>query len=361
MSRYDSMMWGRRRGIRSGSEGEFVSSVSLRDVASLAGVSVGSVSNVLNRPESVSKGLAERVHSAIDSLGYIRNDAARQLRAGRSRCIGLVVLDIGNPFFSDLARGAERRAAEEGLTILLGDTEEDSERERLYVDLFAEQRVFGLLVSPLGGAMRRLRDLGKQGLSTVLVDWQTDDDQFSSVAVDNVAGGYLAVNHLIESGRRRIAFVGGPHSIRQVSDRFAGARNAVAQHPGVTLEVIDTASLTVLQGRNAGERISQRKASARPDAIFAANDLLALGVLQAFSLSGRVSVPDDVALIGYDDIDFASAAMVSLSSVRQPSAEIGRTAVELLLRQVALGAGFEPERIVFQPELVVRDSTGVPH
>ena len=335
-----------------------MSSVSLRDVAALAGVSVGSVSNVLNRPGTVSSSVSERVQSAIDSLGYVRNDAARQLRAGQSRCIGLVVLDIGNPFFSDLARGAERRAAEEGLTVLLGDTEEDPARERVYVDLFAEQRVFGLLVSPLGGAMNRLRDLRKRGLSTVLVDWQTEDGQFSSVAVDNIAGGHLAVNHLIEKGHRRIAFVGGPHSIRQVSDRFTGARNAIAQHPGTTLEVIDTDSLTVLQGRQAGERISQRKASARPDAIFAANDLLALGVLQAFNLSGRISVPGDIALIGYDDIDFASAAMVSLSSVRQPSAEIGRTAVELLLRQVAGGTGFEPERIVFQPELVVRESTG---
>lgn len=335
-----------------------MSTVSLRDVAALAGVSVGSVSNVLNRPESVSQSVADRVHAAIDSLGYVRNDAARQLRAGRSRCIGLVVLDISNPFFADLARGAERRAAEEGLTVLLGDTEEDSGRERVYVDLFAEQRVFGLLVSPLGGSMNRLRELGKKGLSTVLVDWQTEDDQFSSVAVDNVAGGQLAVNHLIEQGHQRIAFVGGPHSIRQVADRFEGARRAVSQHPGATLEVIDTESLTVLQGRQAGERIIQRTPSARPEAIFAANDLLALGLLQAFNLSGKVAVPDDIALIGYDDIDFASAALVSLSSVRQPSAEIGRTAVELLLRQVESGGEFTREHILFDPELIVRDSTG---
>ena len=334
-----------------------VATVSLRDVAALAGVSVGSVSNVLNRPGRVSEDVAERVRSAIDTLGYNRNDAARQLRAGRSRCIGLVVLDIGNPFFSDVARGAERRAAEEGLTVLLGDTEEDPARERVYIDLFAEQRVFGLLVSPLGGAMPHLRALRKQGLSTVLVDWWTEDLQFSSVAVDNVAGGYLAVNHLLELGRRRIAFVGGPHSIRQVSDRFEGARKAVAQYSDATLEVIDTESLTVLQGRGAGQRISQRKASARPDAIFAANDLLAVGLIQAFRLSEKITVPNDIALIGYDDIDFVSAAMVPLSSVRQPSFEIGRTAVELLVKEVALGAEFEPERIVFQPELVVRDST----
>lgn len=338
-----------------------MATVNLRDVATLAGVSVGSVSNVLNRPGTVSQDVSQRVLSAIDTLGYVRNDAARQLRAGRSRCIGLVVLDIANPFFSDLVRGAERRAAEENLTVLLGDTEEDPARERVYIDLFAEQRVYGLLVSPLGEAMPRLRALKKQGLSTVLMDWHTEDHQFSSVAVDNVAGGKLAVDHLLEMGRTRIAFVGGPHSIRQVSDRFEGARKAVAQHPGATLEVIDTQSLTVLQGREAGHRISQRKAAARPDAIFAANDLLALGVLQAFNLSGRISVPNDIALIGYDDIDFAAAAMVPLSSVKQPSTEIGHTAVDLLLREVAAGTDFEPERIVFQPELVIRDSTSAQH
>ncbi|MBN9150640.1 MAG: LacI family DNA-binding transcriptional regulator [Micrococcales bacterium] len=342
-------------------EREPVATVNLRDVATLAGVSVGSVSNVLNRPGTVSQDVSQRVLSAIDTLGYVRNDAARQLRAGRSRCIGLVVLDIANPFFSDLVRGAERRAAEENLTVLLGDTEEDPARERVYIDLFAEQRVYGLLVSPLGEAMPRLRALKKQGLSTVLMDWHTEDHQFSSVAVDNVAGGKLAVDHLLEMGRTRIAFAGGPHSIRQVSDRFEGARKAVAQHPGATLEVIDTQSLTVLQGREAGHRISQRKAAARPDAIFAANDLLALGVLQAFNLSGRISVPNDIALIGYDDIDFAAAAMVPLSSVKQPSTEIGHTAVDLLLREVAAGADFEPERIVFQPELVIRDSTSAQH
>ncbi|HNP15041.1 MAG TPA: LacI family DNA-binding transcriptional regulator [Terrimesophilobacter sp.] len=335
--------------------------VSVREVAAEASVSVGTVSNVLNRPEIVAPATVARVHAAIHSLGYLRNDAARQLRAGRSRCIGVVVLDIANPFFSDLVRGAERRAAEENLTVLLGDTEEDPARERVYVDLFAEQRVYGLLVSPLGEAMPRLRALKKQGLSTVLMDWHTEDHQFSSVAVDNVAGGKLAVDHLLEMGRTRIAFVGGPHSIRQVSDRFEGARKAVAQHPGATLEVIDTQSLTVLQGREAGHRISQRKAAARPDAIFAANDLLALGVLQAFNLSGRISVPNNIALIGYDDIDFAAAAMVPLSSVKQPSTEIGHTAVDLLLREVAAETDFEPERIVFQPELVIRDSTSAQH
>lgn len=338
-------------------ESATLSSVSVREVAALAGVSVGTVSNVLNRPSKVSAEISGRVNSAIDKLGYVRNDAARQLRAGRSRSIGLVVLDVGNPFFTDLARGAEDRAAEEGLTILLGNTDENVARENSYLELFEEQRVYGLLVSPLGDAMPHLQGLRERGTPTVLVDRQTEDRHFSSVSVDNVAGGYLAVSHLIEIGRRRIAFVGGPHSIRQVADRFEGARKAVAKHPGTTLEVIDTDSLTVLQGRSAGQRISERDAASRPDAVFAANDLLALGLIQAFSMLGEINVPGDIALVGYDDIAYASAAVVPLTSIRQPSSLIGYTAVELLIREVEAGSGFEHKQVVFQPELIVRAST----
>ncbi|WP_198417167.1 LacI family DNA-binding transcriptional regulator [Cryobacterium sinapicolor] len=330
----------------------------VRDVAASAGVSVGTVSNVLNSPGKVSAGTVKRVQAAITKLGFVRNDAARQLRAGRSRSIGLVVLDVANPFFSDVARGAEERAAEQGLAVLLGNSDENIDRESAYLDLFEEQRVLGVLISPLGDVGGRLAGLRASGTPTVLVDRQTDDQNFSSVAVDDVAGGYLAVSHLTSTGRTRIAFVGGPHALRQVADRLAGARKAIAEHTGATLESIDTDSLSVLQGRAVGEQLRARNPADRPDAVFAANDLLAIGVLQAFSMLGDVQVPRDVALIGYDDIAFASAAVVPLSSIRQPSALMGYTAVDLLLREAADGEAFEHEQIEFQPELVVRESTG---
>ncbi|HEY8719548.1 LacI family DNA-binding transcriptional regulator [Pengzhenrongella sp.] len=333
-------------------------SVSVRDVASLAGVSVGTVSNVLNRPDKVSAESVARVQAAIVDLGYVRNDAARQLRAGRSRSIGLVVLDVANPFFTDVARGAEDRAAEEHLTVLLGNSDQNTSRESAYLDLFEEQRVHGVLISPLGDTVERLERLRKHGIPTVLVDRETPDRSFSSVAVDDVAGGHLAAEHLASVGRTRIAFVGGPSSIRQVADRLEGARRAVAEHPGVTLEVWNTDALSVLAGRAVGEQIRDRPAAERPDAVFAANDLLAIGVLQALNMFGDVHVPNDIALIGYDDIAFAAAAVVPLSSVRQPSALIGYTAVDLLLREAAEGDGFPREQIVFQPELVIRASTG---
>jgi len=330
---------------------------SVRDVASLAGVSVGTVSNVLNRPERVSLDTAARVYDAIERLGFVRNDVARQLRLGRSRSIGLVVLDLRDPFFTDLARGVEQRAAEDGHTVLLANSGDDSEREAAHLDMFGEQRVRGVIISPLADALPRLTRLRAHGIPTVLVDPRTDDADFSSVSVDDVAGGCMAVTHLAEIGRHRIAFVGGPATGRQVADRLAGARAAVARFPGVTLEVITTRRLTVLDGRAAGELVRDRAPAERPDAIFAANDLLAVGALQALMMAGSMRVPEDIALIGYGDIEVASATVVPLSSMRRPSEVVGYRTLDLLLGEALDGAAAGHEQVVFQPELVVRGST----
>ena len=334
-----------------------MSASSVRDVALRAGVSVGTVSNVLNHPEKVSPSAVERVQRAIDELGFIRNDAARQLRNGRSRTIGMVVLDVRNPFFTDLARGAEDEAAGSGLTVTLGNSDENPAREATYLDLFEQQRVYGVVISAYADITERLTRLKQRGIPAVLVDRSSPDSAFSSVAVDDLAGGRLAVEHLISLGGRRLAFVGGPMGIRQVADRLEGARAAVAAHPDVSLEVIEIEALSVLAGRAAGADIAGRASGARPDAIFAANDLVSMGLLQAFAMQGaNVAVPGKIALIGYDDIDFASAAVVPLSSIRQPSALIGKTAVEILLAE-AQDPAAAPRHVVFQPELVVRAST----
>ncbi|MBU8808120.1 LacI family DNA-binding transcriptional regulator [Mycolicibacterium goodii] len=330
----------------------------MREVAAAASVSVGTVSNVLNAPDKVAPATVARVQAAIDKLGFVRNDAARQLKAGRSRSVGLVVLDIGNPFFTDIARAAERRAGEHNLTVLLGTSDDDSARERAYVDAFDEQRVYGLLVSPVGEDLNRLVTLRERGTPVVLVDRDGAGTPFDSVAVDDVAGGCLAVEHLCATGRRKIAFVGGPGTLRQIRDRRRGAAGAVAKTLGATLEVIDTDAPSVLAGRAAGEELCRRARGDRPDAVFCANDLLAIGVLQALSFSGDVRVPEDMAVVGYDDIDFARSAVVPLTSVRQPTGAIGTTAVDLLISAAEDPGDRTPEHVVFQPELVVRDSTG---
>jgi LacI family transcriptional regulator len=334
-----------------------MAAVSVRDVAERAGVSVGTVSNVMNHPEKVSPSAIARVAAAIEELGFIRNDAARQLRDGHSKTIGLVVLDVRNPFFTDVARGAEDRAAASGLTVTLGNSDENTQRESTYLDLFEQQRVHGVLISPYADITARLKRLRQRGIPAVLVDRTSPDLSFSSVSVDDVAGGRLAVEHLISQGRRRIAYLGGPMEIRQVSDRLEGARQAVAVNRDVTLEVIELDALSVFEGRSAGAAIVGRNPRDRPDAIFAANDLVSMGVLQALMMQGSaIEVPQEIALIGYDDIDFAAAAVVPLSSIRQPSALIGQTAVEILLDE-ALQPASPARQIVFQPELVVRAST----
>lgn len=330
-------------------------SASVRDVASEAGVSVGTVSNVLNRPQIVAPATVQRVTAAIEQLGFIRNDAARQLRAGRSHTIGLVVLDTRNPFFTDLAHGAQNRALTESYTVLLGGSDESSKRESTLLDLFEEQRVAGVLISPVRTDLSRLWRLRESGTQVVLVDRGSSDRSFSSVSVDDVMGGRAAAQHLIDIGRRRIAFIGGPLEIEQVSQRLEGAQSVVAAHADAALTTYATEALTVLEGRRVAEKIAALPAAKRPDAIFAANDLLAMGVIQALVMSGSLRVPDDIALVGYDDIDFASAAVVPITSVRQPASEIGATAVELLLRETM--GDQEREQIVFHPELIARAST----
>lgn len=335
--------------------------VSVRDVAQLAGVSVGTVSNVLNHADRVAAATVERVQAAIAELGFVRNDAARQLRAGRSRSIGLIVLDASNPFFAEVARGAEERAEAERMSVLLGNSDQDAGRERSYLDLFREQRVNGVLLSPQASDPQALAALRAAGVPVVLVDAEDESGRTPSVAVDDVEGGSLAVSHLLSLGRRRIAFAGGPAAIQQVADRLEGARRAVAAVPDATLEVIETPALTVLAGRAVGESIVVRPASERPDALFCANDLLAVGALQGLSILAGLRVPDDIALVGYDDIDFASATVVPLSSIRQPARRIGSTAVELLLEVLEAGgagaAGDARRAVRFRPELVARAST----
>lgn len=334
-------------------------SVSVKDVAMHAGVSLGTVSNVLNRPERVAETTRLRVLASIAELGFVRNEAARHLRAGRSTTIGFVVLDVGNPFFIDVIRGAERAAAAAGSSVLIANSDEQADRERTYLDLFEEQRVQGVLVSPVGDVATQLVRLRARGIPSVLVDAPAPDPTFSAIQTDDVAGGRLAAEHLIEAGHSSILFVGGPLSLHQISDRFAGAREAAAA-AGVGANAVQswpTPAPTVEAGRRAGTQIMALPSGRRPRAIFAANDLLAIGIMEALLLEGTAKIPRDVALVGYDDIDRAATAIVPLTSVRQPSEMIGETAARLLIDEAEAGADFEHRQLQFTPELIARTST----
>ena len=328
--------------------------VGMKDVARHAGVSVGTVSNVLNRPDIVSPDRRERVEAAIAELGYVRNDAARQLKLGRSSTVGAIVLDSGNPFYAQLVGGIEAAAEDSQLMVIAGSTGNREQRERLYLSLFEEQRVRGILLASTGSSAQIVEAIRGRGTPVVLVE-SDPQERGSSVSVDDIAGGEIAVQHLASLGRRRIGVVAARQDLRQVADRLRGARRA-AEAAGIGIEVLEAEDLTVLAGRTVGEEVVGRSAAERPDAVFCVNDLLAVGVLQAFAFRHQVAVPEEIALVGYDDIAFARSTVVPLTSVSQPADLMGRTALALLEEQIA-DASAPPRHVSFTPTLVEREST----
>jgi len=342
---------------------------SIKKVAAAAGVSVGTVSNVLNRPDRVSISTRERVRAAIDDLGFVRNESARQLRAGQSNTLALIVLDTANPFFTDVARGAEAEAEDQ--LVFVCNSHDDVARERRYLRMLEEQRVQGILITPIGdGPHEQLDRLVARGTPVVLVDHRADNGGQCSVAVNDVLGGRLAAEHLISLGHRRIVFIGGPFTLRQVRDRQAGAAAAIAAAGG-ELTVLRTPSMTVEQGRVASLRIIEQFLGEQhqdapdqeptaepgpPTAVFCANDLISLGVLQTMT-AHDIAIPKKLAIIGYDDIGYAASAAIPLSSIRQPREQLGRAATRMLLEEIHEPDAHQHRQVVFEPELVVREST----
>src|SRR5690349_10974358 len=194
---------------------------SVKDVARSAGVSLGTVSNVMNRPEVVSPSTRERVERAMAELGFVRNESARQLRAGTSRTLAYVMLDGRNPFFHDVAQGIELAAEEADLSLFICNSNGRAEREEVHLDRLMQQRVQGILVNP---EAPYLGEISRRGIPVVIVDRVGVGGAFCSVAVDDVLGGRIAVEHLTEQGHTRVAVVGGPESLGQVRERLEGAR-----------------------------------------------------------------------------------------------------------------------------------------
>jgi len=334
----------------------------MKDVASLAGVAVGTVSNVLNHPDLVRPLTRARVEAAMEELGFIPNGSARQLRAGRSRCLGLVVLDVTNPFFTEVARGVEDYAQAAGYAVILCNSDEADDKERRYLRVLEEQRVRGILITPVHGQAPELPRIRDRGTPVVLLDRPGSAGQ-CSVAVDDRRGGEIAVRHLLELGHRSIALVNGPVAIRQCADRRRGALRAVERaglDPAAVLAEVTVPAMNARAGAVAADEllsVTPPTGGRRPTAVFCANDMLALGLLRRLGQAG-VAVPGDLAVVGYDDIEFAADAAVPLTSVRQPKYQLGQAGAELLLDEADRPDEHEHRRFVFKPELVVRASSG---
>src|SRR4051812_1908286 len=289
--------------------------VRIKDVAERAGVSVATVSNTFNRPEIVSAGVQQRVRTASAELGYVRNESARALRTGRSRTLGLIVTDWANPFFTDVATGADTVAGANEATVALCSSFSSVEREHRHLARFEAAQVQGIIITPLDLEDPAVRALSARGTPVVILARPVPDGALCSVRTDDETGGALAARHLLDRGHRRLAFAG-----LQFGDRYQGARALIDPlgSEGVTLLPVESERPTLAAGRAAGDRIAALPARSRPTGVICGNDLIALGVLQAMTEHG-LRVPADVALIGFDDISYAAGAAVPLSSVRQPS------------------------------------------
>ncbi|MFV0458853.1 MAG: LacI family DNA-binding transcriptional regulator [Actinomycetales bacterium] len=341
--------------------------VSVHDVARDAGVSLGTVSNVFNNPDRVRPATRAKVEASVEKLGFVRNEQARALKSGSSTTVAYVMLNAGNPFFTELAAGMDEVLRPEGLTLFLCDSREDAAREDEYLVQLLQRRVHGVLVTGLDYDNPRLESFRAAEVPVIIVDSppMRHDARWCAVSVDDDEGGELAVAHLLDQGHQHIAFAAGPAELTQVAQRRRGAERAVddSGDSSATLTVLDTSALSIEAGRDLGARLLGLPKKRRPTAVFCGNDLLAIGLLQAVMQAG-LFVPDDLAIVGYDDIVYAGAAAVPLTSVAQPTRQMGRAAAELMLAEVREGTGHTHSERVFRPELIARASSvsvsGVP-
>lgn len=329
---------------------------SMADVARLASVSLGTVSNTLNNPDKVSDSTRRRVLGAIAELGFVRNDAARSLAAGTSTTVGIVLADLGNSLFVDIARGAEAALRRRGMNLLIADSAIDIDRQLNYLQTFEQARVAGIILAPLDSAIVEEPTRLTSTTPMVLVNFESRRHIYSGVVTDERRGGYLAARHLLDLGRRRIAFVGGPLIFRAVELRYEGARAAVDEVEGATLELIETLGVNIKHGKQAGRQL----AAASPpqfDGVVAASDLIAIGLIQVFEETPGFSVPRDVAVVGYDNNHFASESSIPVSTVSQPGEEMGGVAAGLLLDEIWGRAKDEKQTVVLPPTVIPRKST----
>jgi LacI family transcriptional regulator len=324
----------------------------IQDVARRAGVAIGTVSNVLNNPDLVTEQTRLKVEAAIAELGFVRNNAARTLAARRTDTVGLILIDIGNSLFVDIARGAESAVGQAQLKLLLANSDSTRTKQDNYLELFDQARVAGVLLTPLEEPLDAAHAVLSHGRPVVLVIATSADPLTCSVMVNEELGGNLAATHLIEEGARRLVFLAGFHTLRLIRRRLAGVERAVAE-AGASLNVVEAPNLQIGTGREVGRQLL---ASQSVDGVVCPSDLLAVGVIQAATELG-IRVPDELMVVGYDDNHFASESSIPVSSVSLPGHRMGELAIELLLEEIDQGFDHVHRTIMLDPHLIPRRST----
>lgn len=325
---------------------------SLRDIAKQANVSVGTVSNVLNRPAQVSEEKRARVRDAIDMLGFVPN---AQMKNGKrdTKAIGLILPLSDNPFYTELAQGVEDAVAKGGLSVLMGYSREDESIEFRIMSSMVEAGFKGIIVTPVGPRNQVFEKYIEKNIRVGYISQTDDEPEQCSVSIDQVRGGYIGLEYLYNLGHRKILWISGPAHHHQSNQRYVGIRQA-ATDLGVELVVMNSPSLDFISGEQMAPKILALPEM--PDAIFAGNDALALGVMN-YLLKEGIKIPDQVSILGFDNVAYAESAIIPLSTVSQTPYQLGYTMGEQMLGEIDAKPGHLHQHVVFQPQIVARSST----
>jgi LacI family transcriptional regulator len=328
---------------------------SIKDVARHANVSISTVSHVVNRTRFVSDKARQDVEAAIRALGYVPSAVARSLKSNTTKTLGMLIPNCSNPYFAEIVRAVEDHCFASGYTLILCNTDDEPHRQSVYLQVLAEKRVDGLIIISTGEDSDLLQLL--QGLTTptVLLDREVTHVHCDLVETAHLQGGQMATEHLLQLGHRRIACIGGPSDLSPSAQRIQGWRNALAA-AGLTNEASDLlwhSDFTSQGGFTAMQAILQSPQP--PSAVFVCNDLMGIGALSAAHEAG-VRVPQDLSVVGFDDIELARFTSPPLSTIVQPKQRIGVLAVDMLLERIQ-GGRLDAKQVLLQPTLTVRAST----
>lgn len=328
----------------------------LKDVADLAGVSTATVSYVLNHSKSISEEVKRNVYSAMKALNYRPNTLAKSLRMKESKLIGLMISDIANTFFSSIVRGIEDELSESGYSVLLCNTDSNVEKEENYLDVLLGRRVDGLIVSAAGQTGEYFEALQSIGVPIVFLNRCPDFCKSDIVVTDNIAGAYAATEHLIEHGYKNISIIAGPQSISTGRERFVGFKRAM-ESKGRPMEkdLIKQGLFDEESGYKLMKEIMEQ--TNRPDAVFICNNSMTLGAYK-YIKEVNITIPDQVAIVGFDDPEWATIVDPPLTAVEQPAYEQGKDAAKLIVEKLKGEATSKQQIIALNPSLKVRGSCG---
>ncbi len=328
----------------------------IRDVAKRAGVAPITVSRVINRSASVRGETRARVEAAIAELGYLPNVLARGLRSKRTHTLALVLTDITNPFWTTVARGVEDAASERGFNVILCNTDESEVEQENYLNTLLQKQVDGFLLVPARSTRDPVVSIRRQAVPVVVMDRRVPCADIDVVRCDSEGGAYQLVKHLLNLGHRRIAILNGPEAVSTAADRTAGYYRALSETGSeIKAEYIYHGEFTLISGYEMAQKALGVEPP--PTALFAANNFIAIGALRAVRDAG-LRVPEDIALVGFDDLPSELVVEPFLTVAAQPAYEMGHRATELLLARLDGEVQRDAEEIVLPTQLIVRRSSG---